>query len=178
MYRFGLFSMPFLFSPFLFIPCTHTLYTLLHLRWTLHDYYGEPSQDNKWPHISSSFGSFDLSGFPKAPAWWYRSNWLGSIDTSDAGRPPLPAASTATFCRLVESWQPGLASQVNVGTAASAAASTRTLTVYTNAAYARIKVNGKNATHPSAVPKIPLEKDWPAKTAVTYSSTSFANVSY
>ncbi len=31
---------------------------------TMHDYMGEPGN---WPHVSSSFGSYDLSGFPKAP---------------------------------------------------------------------------------------------------------------
>jgi len=35
--------------------------------WTLHDYVGEPGA---WPHVSSSFGSYDLAGFPKAPVWW------------------------------------------------------------------------------------------------------------
>ncbi len=30
--------------------------------------YGEPST---WPHVSASYGSFDLAGFPKAPVWWY-----------------------------------------------------------------------------------------------------------
>lgn len=38
--------------------------------WTLFDYYGEPSGD--WPHVSSTFGQFDLGGFPKAAAHWYR----------------------------------------------------------------------------------------------------------
>ena len=38
--------------------------------WTLHDYIGEPGG---WPHVSSSFGSFDVAGFPKAAVWWYRS---------------------------------------------------------------------------------------------------------
>jgi hypothetical protein len=31
---------------------------------------GEPGQ---WPHVSSSFGAIDLAGFPKPPAWFYRS---------------------------------------------------------------------------------------------------------
>ena len=30
--------------------------------WTLFDYYGEPS--GGWPHTTSSFGQFDLCGFP------------------------------------------------------------------------------------------------------------------
>eukprot|EP01047_Picozoa_sp_COSAG01_P043012 COSAG01_NODE_3793_length_5690_cov_6.048650_3_plen_388_part_00 len=105
--------------------------------WTLHDYLGEPSQDVRgayWPHVSSSFGSFDLSGFPKAPVWWYRSWWLAHIEPSDAGRPPLPVATTSFFCRLVESWQPSPNGSVG-----------RNLTVYSNAPNARILINGEPA---------------------------------
>ena len=39
--------------------------------WTLFDYYGEPCC-NAWPRVSSSFGQFDLAGFPKSAAHWYR----------------------------------------------------------------------------------------------------------
>jgi hypothetical protein len=122
--------------------------------WTLHDYYGEPAEDNKWPHISSSFGSFDLAGFAKAPAWWYRSWWLAAINLTDAGRPPLPAASTTWFCRLVESWQ------------SSPKGSTRNLNVYTNAPYARILVNG--------VPVAPRD----TVAVQPFGSASFTNISY
>jgi hypothetical protein len=38
--------------------------------WTLFDYYGEPYH-HTWPHVASSYGSFDLAGFPKAAVWWY-----------------------------------------------------------------------------------------------------------
>jgi hypothetical protein len=31
---------------------------------TIQDYYGEPS--GGWPYAISSYGQFDLSGFPKA----------------------------------------------------------------------------------------------------------------
>lgn len=102
--------------------------------WTLHDYYGEPGA---WPHISSSFGSFDLAGFPKAPAWWYRSWWLAHIDAMDAGRPPLSIEQTSYFCRIAESWEP------------SPNGTTRDLNVYTNAPFVRISVNG------AAIPQSP-----------------------
>ena len=98
--------------------------------WTLHDYLGEPDRKNRWPHISSSYGSFDLSGFPKAPVWWFRSWWLAHVAESDAGRPPLDAGSTSIFCRIVESWQRGKNS-------------TRTINVYTNANNVTISVNGE-----------------------------------
>ena len=45
--------------------------------WTLFDYYGEPS--GPWPHTTSSFGQFDLCGFPKAASYWYQSYWLRQI---------------------------------------------------------------------------------------------------
>ena len=158
--------------------------------WTLHDYYGEPAKSNKWPHISSSFGSFDLSGFAKAPAWWYRSWWLagpmnntangavgGARHAEDAGRAPLSAldtmgaGDTTVFCRIVESWQPGpslntSASRTPTAAATSATAppSNRMLHVYTNAAYVRILVNGEARN--GAVP------------VAAFGSASFTNVPY
>jgi hypothetical protein len=119
--------------------------------WTLHDYMGEPGQPTSgaktfWPHVSSSFGSFDLSGFPKAPAWWYRSWWLAAVDSSDAGRPPLPLKKTSYFCRLVESWQPVphslSAAKSNRNRNSKTGTTTRQLHVYTNAPFARILING------------------------------------
>ena len=40
--------------------------------WTLFDYFGEPgipNEDVGWPEVSSSFGQFDLAGFPKVCGW-------------------------------------------------------------------------------------------------------------
>lgn len=100
---------------------------------------GQPASGGKfWPHVSSSFGSFDLSGFAKAPAWWYRSWWLAAVDILDAGRPPLPAKKTRYFCRLVESWQPVPHSSSNTGVTNATAA--RRLHVYTNAPFARVSL--------------------------------------
>jgi hypothetical protein len=36
--------------------------------WTLFDYFGEPYM-HSWPHVTSSYGSFDVAGFPKAAVW-------------------------------------------------------------------------------------------------------------
>lgn len=129
--------------------------------WTLHDYLGEPSENNKWPHVSSSFGSFDLTGFAKAPAWWYRSWWLANISTTDAGRPPLDTRiKTHVFCRLVESWQRppnnaalGHSSPSGASGNSDTSNETRTLNVYTNAPYVRILVNGVPVSAPVAVPQ-------------------------
>jgi hypothetical protein len=46
--------------------------------WTLFDYYGEPSNGG-WPYVSSTFGAYDLAGFPKGGSYWFRSQWLYSI---------------------------------------------------------------------------------------------------
>lgn len=94
--------------------------------WTGHDYIGEPGP---WPHVSSSFGSYDLSGFPKAPVYWYRSWWLANVSTSDAGRPPIP--DTAVFLHIVEAWQPPPAGTPN-----------RTIHVLSNAPAVRLSLNG------------------------------------
>jgi hypothetical protein len=95
--------------------------------WTLHDYMGEPG---KWPHVSSSFGAIDLAGFPKPPAWFYRSVWLANISISDAGRPPLP--NTTSTVRIVENWQKPL----------SPDNSTRTIHVYSNAPLVSLDLDG------------------------------------
>lgn len=97
--------------------------------WTLSDYMGEPG---RFPHVSSSFGAIDLSGFMKAGASWFRAWWLSNITASDAGRPPLPAAASAFTVHLVEQWAPPKNGSNN----------TRTLHVYTNAPLTRIVVNG------------------------------------
>ena len=60
--------------------------------WTAHDYIGEA---HGWPHVSSSYGQIDLSGFKKAPAFWFRAHWLANVSAADAGRPPLAQPSCA-----------------------------------------------------------------------------------
>ena len=52
--------------------------------WTLFDYYGE---SHGWPKVSSAFGQFDLAGFQKTTARWYRTFWLSAVPASDASRP-------------------------------------------------------------------------------------------
>lgn len=107
--------------------------------WTFLDYIGEPGP---WPHVSSSFGAIDLAGFPKAPAWFYRSIWLANISTDDAGRPPLPPATTAFTCRIVESWQPPGPGNTS-----------RIIHVYSNAPLVSLWVNGVEVGAPTGVPQ-------------------------
>ena len=76
--------------------------------------------------MSSSFGSYDLAGLPKAASWWYRSWWLGNISKTDAGRPPM---QQEFFIHLVESWR-------------NSPTGKRTINVYTNGPHVRLLVNG------------------------------------
>jgi hypothetical protein len=39
--------------------------------------YGEPPVGG--PEVSSTYGQYDLCGFPKAAAFWYRVQWLLTI---------------------------------------------------------------------------------------------------
>ena len=64
--------------------------------------YGEPSFGG-WPHTTSTFGSFDLSGFPKPAAWWYRMNWLFREPDTSASK-PFPTGS-AHAVRIVQDWE-------------------------------------------------------------------------
>ena len=79
--------------------------------------------------MSSSFGSYDVAGFVKAPVYFYRSWWLANISFYDAGRPPLP--NTGLFVHIVESWQAPPPPKTN-----------RSITVYTNAPTVALSVNG------------------------------------
>jgi hypothetical protein len=113
---------------------------------------GEPG---KWPHVSSSFGALDLAGFPKPPAWFYRSMWLSNISTSDPGRPPLPPSTTV---RIVESW------------ATPTSGSTRDIHVYSNAPLVGLFVNNVAV---SAAPA-PVAVISGVNTAATFKSVSYA----
>lgn len=63
--------------------------------WTLHDYYGEARAG--WPSIAASFGSFDLAGFEKGGAWWYRSWWRDAVEADD---PPAVKSHAPRVCRV------------------------------------------------------------------------------
>ena len=67
--------------------------------------YGEPSYGpyERWPHVSSTFGAFDLAGFAKPAVYWYRSNWLHRVPDISADK-PFTTASTH-IVQIVESWE-------------------------------------------------------------------------
>jgi hypothetical protein len=70
--------------------------------WTLFDYMGEPGTagEGQAAQTSSSFGAFDLAGFDKASAYWFRSWWREVEDVYRAGdvsafdRPPVKQGRT------------------------------------------------------------------------------------
>jgi len=75
-------------------------YTSGSYTWTLMDYFGE---GHSYPRASSSFGQFDLAGFSKAQAYFYRYWWLQNRNGSaDAGVPPLKFPRNGI--RIVEPW--------------------------------------------------------------------------
>ena len=111
--------------------------------WTLFDYYGEPTP-YWWPMVSSSFGSFDLAGFPKASAYWYRAWWLYGAGNSSTGGEDIPinppsldsgsSEEKGYLVRLVQHWEPR----------EDANGDLRTIQVFTNAPMADLLVNNKS----------------------------------
>lgn len=96
--------------------------------WTLFDYYGEPSALTE---VSSSYGQYDLCGFPKAAAFWYRMQWLYSVPDG----PDKPFATGGMQeVHLVESWEEPGKSMKNA----------RSIHAYTSAPNVELLVNGKS----------------------------------
>ena len=67
---------------------------------SLFDYYGEPPVGGL--EVSSTYGQYDLCGFPKAAAFWYRTQWLLSIP--DGPDKTFPTKQSHEV-HLVESWE-------------------------------------------------------------------------
>ena len=96
--------------------------------WTLFDYYGEPyitchssSGRRTTPclsprlpfyrpvggasqglEVSSTYGQYDLCGFPKAASFWYRTQWL--LTVPDGPDKTFPTSGKHEV-RIVESWE-------------------------------------------------------------------------
>jgi prepilin-type processing-associated H-X9-DG protein len=90
--------------------------------WTLFDYYGEPP--SRGLTVSSTYGQYDLCGFPKSAAFWFRSQWLlqspspSSSSSSSYGRSSSSSSSSSSInigkpffsngiveVHIVESWE-------------------------------------------------------------------------
>ena len=102
--------------------------------WTLFDYYGEPPVGGF--EVSSSYGQFDLCGFPKAAAFWYRQQWLMGVDDSRGDKPFKTKGKSEVH--LVESWESPDKFPQTKGTGK------RSIHAYTAAPKAELLVNGKS----------------------------------
>jgi hypothetical protein len=101
--------------------------------WTLFDYYGEPPVGGL--EVSGTYGQYDLCGFPKAAAFWYRTQWLLTI-------PDGPDKTFPTKGRhevhLVESWENPDSFPSTKGN------KTRSVHAYSSAPVVELFVNGKS----------------------------------
>lgn len=75
------------------------------------------------------YGQFDLAGFAKAAAHWYRAWWLSDTPETLDDRPPVGGRYSA---HIVELWD------------ADSSSDTRTIHGYTNAQFSELFVNGKS----------------------------------
>lgn len=101
--------------------------------WTLFDYYGEPPVGGL--EVSSTYGQYDLCGFPKAAAFWYRTQWLLSIP--DGPDKTFPTKQSYEV-HLVESWESPDSFPSSHGN------KTRSIHAYSNAPFIELLVNGKS----------------------------------
>lgn len=106
--------------------------------WTLFDYYGEPpvGGTGRGREVSSTYGQFDLAGFPKAAAFWYRTQWLLSV--ADGADKPY-ATKGAHEVHIVESWEPPDAFNESRGKT-----SRSSIHAYSNAPLVELLVNGRS----------------------------------
>jgi hypothetical protein len=101
--------------------------------WTLFDYYGEPPVGG--PEVSSTYGQYDLCGFPKAAAFWYRAQWLLAIPDGPDKTFPTNGAHEVY---LVESWESPDSFPSTHGN------KTRAIHAYSSASHIELFVNGKS----------------------------------
>lgn len=92
----------------------------------MHALPGEPSSSNRvcngvewtcerWPQVSCNYGSFDLCGFAKPAAFYYRAWWLAAIPDEDVGKPPLKCATPGcSVVKIVHDWREPAAAFVAV----------------------------------------------------------------
>lgn len=91
--------------------------------------------------MSSSYGQFDLAGFPKAAATWFRTQWLleDSEDESSRRRADKPfPIDNMNEIYLVESWESPDNWNRTIGN------KTRTIHAYSNSPNVELFLNGKS----------------------------------
>jgi hypothetical protein len=102
--------------------------------WTLFDYYGEPPSAGLT--VSSTYGQYDLCGFPKSAAFWFRSQWL--LGVADDRRDKPFRTHGAHEVHIVESWE----SPDNWNS--TRGNKTKSIHAYANAPFIELFVNGKS----------------------------------
>jgi len=60
----------------------------------------------RW-QVSCNYGSFDLAGFSKPSAYFYRAWWLAHIPHDDVSRPPVcgPVGDQCNLVKIVHEWR-------------------------------------------------------------------------
>jgi Domain of unknown function (DUF4982)/Glycoside hydrolase family 2 C-terminal domain 5 len=112
--------------------------------WTLFDYYGEPPSAGLT--VSSSYGQYDLAGFPKAAAAWFRTQWLleDPDDQSSSRRADKPfPIDNMNEIYIVESWESPNNWNRTKGN------KTRTIHAYSSAPNVELFLNGQSQGHQS-----------------------------
>lgn len=99
--------------------------------WTLFDYIGEPP--SRGLTVSSTYGQFDLVGFPKPAAFWFRSQWL--LNITDGSPDKTFSTYGKVEVQIVESWESPDSWNATKGN------TTRTIHVYTNSPAVELYVN-------------------------------------
>lgn len=105
---------------------------------------GEPPSPGL--HVSSTYGQFDLCGFPKSAAFWFRSQWL--LDVTDDRIDKPFATHGAHEVHIVESWESPDNWNSTKGN------QTKLVHAYTNAPLVELYVNGKTQGPRKVVPMV------------------------
>ncbi|CAB9511983.1 galactosidase BoGH2A [Seminavis robusta] len=113
--------------------------------WTLFDYYGEPPMAGL--HVSSTYGQFDLCGFPKPAAFWFRTQWLLGVSDTSYDKPFLTHDSYEV--QIVESWESPDSWNSTRGN------KTRSIHAYSNAPFIELLANGHSQ---GAHPLVPMTR--------------------
>lgn len=112
--------------------------------WTLFDYYGEPPSAGLT--VSSTYGQYDLCGFPKSSAFWFRSQWLLGVPDDRIDKPFRTQGIHEVH--IVESWE----SPDNWNS--TRGNETKVIHAYANAPLIELFVNGKSQGPRKVVPMI------------------------
>lgn len=141
--------------------------------WTLFDYYGEPPI-GVWNHqlqqVSSTYGQYDLCGFPKAAAFWFRTQWL--LHIPDGQKDKTFLTNDAYEVHIVESWESPDSWEATKGN------TTRTIHAYSNAPFIELMVNGKSQGSKTVFPMVKGPGSYAEWTEVPWEAGKLTAVAY